>query len=221
MLIRFLSIATMSVTLLTFQAINSTETKSSLPENSIQAEEESIFSGNTTFSALYQKKEETNADKYSKILNAKYISQHKNQPTIILASVGQISLKLPKVELKDRPSYLPPIDFISNEEEEKINNSELQLTASLTTNTKIETIEPLKVIKTESLRKKKFAKYNKSKKLHYKKYKRSKKYKKKYAHYKKSKYKKYRLGKPVKRKKSKRKNRRARYKPVNYLASFN
>lgn len=212
MLIRFLSIATMSVTLLTFQAINSTETKSSLPENSIQTEAESIFSENSTFSALYKKKEETDADKHSKVINAKYISPDQGQPTIILASVGQISLNLPQVKIKDRPSYLPPIDFITNEAEEKANAEKHQLTASLDTKTQIQTIEPIEVIKTKKLRKKKVSKYRK--------YKRSKKYRKKYARYKKSKYRKYSLGKPVKRRKAKRRYK-SRYKPASYLNAFN
>lgn len=217
MLIRFLSIATMSVTLLTFQAINSTETKSSLPENSIQTEAESIFSENSTFSALYKKKEETDADKHSKVLNAKYISPNKDRPTIILASVGQISLNLPEVKIKDRPAYLPPIDFITTEAEEKANAEKHQLTASLDTKTQIKTIEPHKVIKTKKLRKNKLRKKKVSK---YRKYKRSKKYRKKYARYKKSKYRKYSLGKPVKRRKTKRRYK-SRYKPTNYLDAFN
>ncbi|GAA6210582.1 hypothetical protein NBRC116602_03220 [Hyphomicrobiales bacterium 4NK60-0047b] len=196
---------------MTFQAINSTETKSSLPKNSIQAEAESIFSENSTFSSLYQKKEETEADKHLKIIDAKYISLHRDQPTIILASVGQISLNLPQVKIKVRPSYLPPIDFITNEAEEKADAEKHQLTASLDTETKIQTIEPLEVIKTKKLRKKKVSKYRK--------FKRSKKYKKKYARYKKSKYKKYSLGKPVKRRKTKRRYK-SRYKPVNYLDAF-
>ncbi len=212
MLIRFLSIATMSVTLLTFQAINSTETKSSLPENSIQTEAESIFSENSTFSALYKKKEETDFDKHSKVLNAKYISPNKDRPTIILASVGQISLNLPEVKIKDRPAYLPPIDFITTDAEEKADPEKHQLTASLDTKTQIQTIEPIEVIKTKKLRKKKVSKYRK--------YKRSKKYRKKYARYKKSKYKKYSLGKPVKRRKAKRRYK-SRYKPTSYLDAFN
>jgi hypothetical protein len=202
----------MSVTLLTFQAINSTETKSSLPENSIQTEAESIFSENSTFSALYKKKEETDADKHSKVINAKYISPHQGRPTIILASVGPISLNLPEVKIKDRPAYLPPIDFITTEAEEKATAEKHQLTASLETKTTIQTIEPLKTIKTKKLRKKKVSKY--------KKYKRSKKYRKKYARYKKSKYKKYSLGKPVKRRKTKRRYK-SRYKPTSYLDAFN
>ncbi len=212
MLIRFLSIATMSVTLLTFQAINSTETKSSLPENSIQTEAESIFSENSTFSALYKKKEETDFDKHSKVLNAKYISPNKDRPTIILASVGQISLNLPEVKIKDRPAYLPPIDFITTDAEEKADPEKHQLTASLDSKTQIQIIEPLEVIKTKKLRKKKVSKYRK--------YKRSKKYRKKYARYKKSKYKKYSLGKPVKRRKAKRRYK-SRYKPTSYLDAFN
>lgn len=212
MLIRFLSIATMSVTLLTFQAINSTETKSSLPENSIQTEAESIFSENSTFSALYKKKEETDFDKHSKVLNAKYISPNKDRPTIILASVGQISLNLPEVKIKDRPAYLPPIDFITTDAEEKADPEKHQLTASLDSKTQIHIIVPLEVIKTKKLRKKKVSKYRK--------YKRSKKYRKKYARYKKSKYKKYSLGKPVKRRKAKRRYK-SRYKPTSYLDAFN
>ena len=223
MLLRFLSIATVSVTLLTFQAINSTETKSSLPEKSIHAAEESIFSENKTFSALYKKKEETAAEKYSKFINTNFNNKHNGQPIIYLASIGQIPLKFPKVELKARPSYLPPIDFISTEDEEK-NNPEPVLTASINSEIKIEISEPLKAIKADKLSLKKKSKYKKSRKANYKKYKRTKKYKKKYrkkyASYKKSKYKKYNLGKSVKRKKSKRKYR-ARYKPTNYLAAFN
>ncbi|GJL99330.1 MAG: hypothetical protein DHS20C07_10100 [Methyloligella sp.] len=197
---------------MTFQAINSTETKSSLPENSIQTEAESIFSENSTFSALYKKKEETDFDKHSKVLNAKYISPNKDRPTIILASVGQISLNLPEVKIKDRPAYLPPIDFITTDAEEKAAPEKHQLTASLDSKTQIQIIEPLEVIKTKKLRKKKVSKYRK--------YKRSKKYRKKYARYKKSKYKKYSLGKPVKRRKAKRRYK-SRYKPTSYLDAFN
>lgn len=218
MLLRFLSIATVSVTLLTFQAINSTETKSSLPEKSIHAAEESIFSENKTFSALYKKKEETAAEKYSKFINTNLNNMHNGQPIIYLASIGQISLKFPKVELKARPSYLPPIDFISTEDEAK-NNPEPILTASINSEIKIEISESLKAIKADKLSLKKKSKYKKSRKTNYKKYKRTKKYKKKYRK-KYASYKKYNLGKSVKRKKSKRKYR-ARYKPTNYLAAFN
>lgn len=217
MLLRFLSIATVSVTLLTFQAINSTETKSSLPEKSIHAAEESIFSENKTFSALYKKKEETAAEKYSKFINTNFNNKHNGQPIIYLASIGQIPLKFPKVELKARPSYLPPIDFISTEDEAK-NNPEPILTASINSEIKIEISEPLKAIKADKLSLKKKSKYKKSRKANY--VKNKKKYRKKYASYKKSKYKKYNLGKSVKRKKSKRKYR-VRYRPTNYLAAFN
>lgn len=210
MLIRFLSIATMSVTLLTFQAINSTETKSSLPEKSIHAEEESIFSENKTFSALYQKKEETDAEKYSKFLSANFNNKHNDQPIIYLASIGQIPLKLPKVEIKVRPSYLPPIDFISTEDETK-NNQEPIFTASIDSKTTVQISEPLKAIKSDNLSLKKKSKY--------KKYKRAKKYKKRYKK-KYASYKKYNLGKKVKRKKSKRRYNRG-YKKTNYLAAFN
>ncbi len=212
MLIRFLSIATMSVTLLTFQAINSTETKSSLPEKSIHAEEESIFSENKTFSALYQKKEETDAEKYSKFLSANFNKKHNDQPIIYLASIGQIPLKLPKVEIKVRPSYLPPIDFISTEDETK-NNQEPIFTASIDSKTTVQISEPLKAIKSDNLSLKKKSKYKRAKKY-------KKRHKKKYASYKKSKYKKYNLGKKVKRKKSKRRYNRG-YKKTNYLAAFN
>ena len=218
MLLRFLSIATVSVTLLTFQAINSTETKSSLPEKSIHAAEESIFSENKTFSALYKKKEETAAEKYSKFINTNFNNKHNGQPIIYLASIGQIPLKFPKVKLKARPSYLPPIDFISTEDEAK-NNPEPILTASINSEIKIEISESLKAIKADKLSLKKKSKYKKSRKTNYKKYKRTKKYKKKYRK-KYASYKKYNLGKSVKRKKSKRKYR-ARYKPTNYLAAFN
>lgn len=207
MLIRFLSIATMSVTLLTIQAINSTETKSSLPENTIQSEEESIFSDQATFQKLYLKKEETDYDLTQKIKTPRIIKTNfnkKDQPTIVIASIGPIPISLPEIAVKERPSYLPPIDVIADEEEKAA-----ILTASL--KTKNHSVDQNNQFETTVHFEKQPAILKK---------KRVKKVKHKYAKTKKYRKVKYSLGKKVKKAKRKRKRYNRHYKPANYMGAF-
>lgn len=218
MLIRFLSIATMSVTLLTIQAMNSSETKSSLPSQTIQSQEESIFSENSEFTILQNKNQEKIAD-----IPPVRKSFERKQPTVILATIGEITLKLPEVKFTVRPSYLPPIDFLSNDDDLNDQEQPPLLTASINQgNEVISIIEPKKQAtkKIRAPKYKRVSKYKKPRNKFKKKYKSSKKYKKKYAQLKKNKYKKYKLGKRVKRHKQKRRSAR-HYKPANYMASFN
>lgn len=207
MLIRFLSIATMSVTLLTIQAINSTETKSSLPENTIQSEEESIFSDQATFQKLYLKKEETDYDLSQKIKTPRIIKTNfnkKDQPTIVIASIGPIPISLPEIAVKERPSYLPPIDYIADKEEKAA-----ILTANL--KTKNQTVDQNNQFETTVHFEKQPAILKK---------KRTKKVKRKYAKTKKYRKVKYSLGKKIRKAKRKRKRYNRHYKPANYMSAF-
>lgn len=209
MLIRFLSIATMSVTLLTIQAINSSETKSSLPENTIQSAEESIFSDQATFQKLYLKKAETDYDLSQKIKTPQLIKtsfNKKDQPTIVIASIGPISISLPEIAVKERPSYLPPIDVIADEEE----NAAI-LTASLKTPPQ-SVDQNIQLESTASVEKQPaFIKKPPTKKIKRKITKtKSKKYRKV----------KYSLGKKFKKGKRKNKRYSRHYKPANYMSAF-
>lgn len=200
MLFRFLGIATMSVTFLTIQALNSTETKSQRASTSLKLSAEEVLLDKPDASASHNRIKSPEGGLKASLQNKTSTDAEQRQtynpiyPKIVLASIGEIPLVLPKVKFKLRPSYLPPIDL--NEKSENLSdNGETTIIASIDS-------KPVIVNKPA----KKAAKKITAPKRVYKKHKSKKKYGKR--KYKKKHYKKW-----SKRKYKKRKQyRKARYK---------
>lgn len=114
MLFRFLGFATMSVTFLTIQAINSSETKSQLPPLTYEASSDIIvleqgYDRNAANAVQYTNS--VSAQKITDPFASKQSSVSPIAPKIMLASFGEVSLILPEVKTRKHHSYLPPIDF--------------------------------------------------------------------------------------------------------------
>lgn len=195
MLFRILGIATMSVTFLTIQAMNSTETKSQRASTSLKLSAEVVILDKPDASTTLHRIKSPSGGLTASLQNEKDTAANNPQtfnpiyPKIVLASIGEIPLVLPKVKFKLRPSYLPPIDL--NETPESLSDDgETTITASIDSKPVIESKPPKKAAKKITAPKRVYKKYKRKKKYGKRKYK--KKYNKKWSKRKYNKRKQYR-----------------------------